>query len=52
MQHDQEHPVATPEVTPAESDGMPKFGKLLIVLAVAVAIMIALTYGSMLYYAN
>lgn len=51
MQNDQEPSLATSEAR-AESNGMPKFGKLLIVLAVAVAIIVALTYGSMAYYAN
>lgn len=49
MQNDQE---SSREVTAAESNGVPKFGKLLIVLAFAVAIVAALTYGSMLYYTN
>tara|TARA_R110001599_G_scaffold353676_1_gene595251 strand:+ start:316291 stop:316449 length:159 start_codon:yes stop_codon:yes gene_type:complete len=52
MQSDQDNPRTAHEVAPAESDGVPKFGKLLIVLAFAVAIVVALTYGSMLYYTN
>lgn len=52
MQNDHEPTLSTRKVPPAESNGVPKFGKLLIVLAFAVAIVSALTYGSMLYYTN
>lgn len=52
MQNDQNKPLDAQKESQTESNGMPKFGKLLIVLAFAVAIMVALTYGSMLYYTN
>lgn len=34
----------------AESDGNPKFGRLLLLLAFGVAIVVALTFGSQAYY--
>jgi hypothetical protein len=53
MQNDRDSQAAsTQSRQQAESDGAPKFGKLLIVLAFAVAIVVALTYGSMAYYSN
>jgi hypothetical protein len=53
MQNDHDSQRVSSQATQrAEADGVPKFGKLLIVLAFAVAIVVALTYGSMAYYAN
>lgn len=42
MQHPPEQPSGT--------DGSPKFGRLLIVLALAVAIVVVLTFASEAYY--
>jgi hypothetical protein len=33
-----------------QDNGMPKFGRLLIVLALAVMIVVAVTFGSMAYF--
>lgn len=53
MQNDQDSQrVSSQAKQQEESDGVPKFGKLLIVLAFAVAIIVALTYGSMAYYSS
>ena len=34
----------------SDSDGTPKFGRLLLLLAFGVAIVVALTFGSQAYY--
>jgi hypothetical protein len=39
-----------PEEQPTDSDGTPKFGRLLLVLALSLLIVVGLTFGSMLYY--
>lgn len=38
------------EETSSDSDGNPKFGRLLLLLAFGVAIVVALTFGSQAYY--
>jgi hypothetical protein len=51
MQEEQnDKPMQHPEEQASGADGMPKFGRLLIVLALAVAIMVILTFGSEAYY--
>ena len=53
MPQDQDSQLASHETKePEEANGVPKFGKLLIVLAFAVAIVVALTYGSKAYYSS
>lgn len=34
----------------AQDDGTPKFGRLLLVLAASILIVVALTFGSLAYY--
>lgn len=38
------------EEVSSDSDGTPKFGRLLLLLAFGVAIVVALTFGSQAYY--
>ena len=40
----------SPKKPVSQDDGMPKFGRLLIVLALAVMIVVAVTFGSMAYF--
>jgi len=44
------NPMNHPEEQPAGNDGQPKFGRLLIVLAAVVAIIVLVTWGSEAYY--
>lgn len=39
-----------PEDPPSDSDGTPKFGRLLLLLAFGVALVVLLTFGSQAYY--
>lgn len=50
MLNDNNNPMQHQEEQVSGSDGVPKFGRLLIVLAIVVAILIALTFGSLAYY--
>jgi len=47
---EQENPMQHPEEQPSGTDGYPKFGRLLLVLAASVLIVVALTFGSLAYY--
>ncbi|WP_308845615.1 hypothetical protein [Oxalicibacterium faecigallinarum] len=47
---DDKNPMQHPEEQPSGSDGNPKFGRLLLVLAASVLIVVALTFGSLAYY--
>jgi len=47
---EQENPMQHPEEQPSGTDGDPKFGRLLLVLAASVLIVVALTFGSLAYY--
>lgn len=44
------NPMGHPEEQPAGSDGEPKFGRLLIVLVLAVAIVVLAAWGSEAYF--
>ena len=44
------NPMNHPEEQPAGRDGQPKFGRLLIVLAAVVAIIVLVTWGSEAYF--
>ena len=44
------NPINHPEEQPAGTDGQPKFGRLLIVLAVVVAIIVLVTWGAEAYF--
>ena len=44
------NPMNHPEEPPTGTDGEPKFGRLLIVLALVVAIIVLVTWGSEAYY--
>lgn len=51
MQDDTEdNPMQHPAEQPSGTDGAPKFGRLLVVLAFAVLLVVLLTYGSEAYY--
>lgn len=41
-----------PEEQPVGDEGSPKFGRLLIVLAIAVILVVAITLGSEAYYSR
>lgn len=45
-----DNPMQHPEEQPSGSDGTPKFGRLLLVLAFGVLMVVALTFGSLAYY--
>jgi hypothetical protein len=45
-----ENPMQHPEEPPMGSDGTPKFGRLLIVLAFGLLMVVLLTFGSQAYY--
>ena len=47
---EQENPMQHPEEPSSGTDGDPKFGRLLLVLAASVLIVVALTFGSLAYY--
>ncbi len=47
--HDQDNPMQHPEEQPAGTEGGPQFGKLLIVLALAVILMGLVTWVSVEY---
>ncbi|HTH45091.1 MAG TPA: hypothetical protein VL528_08415 [Oxalicibacterium sp.] len=44
------NPMQHPEEQPSGADGNPKFGRLLLVLAFAVLLVVLLTFGSEAYY--
>jgi hypothetical protein len=44
------NPMNHPEEQPAGTDGQPQFGRLLVVLALAVLIIVAITIGSQAYF--
>lgn len=44
------NPMQHPAEQPSGADGTPKFGRLLVVLAFAVLLVVALTFGSEAYY--
>lgn len=44
------NPMNHPEEPPAGTDGSPKFGRLLIVLFLAVMLIAAITFGSEAFY--
>ncbi|HEY6772520.1 MAG TPA: hypothetical protein VI140_00975 [Oxalicibacterium sp.] len=46
----QTNPMQHPEEPPSGADGSPKFGRLLLLLAFAVLMVVALTFGSLAYY--
>ena len=51
MQDDAENnPMRHPAEQPSGADGAPKFGRLLLVLAFAVLLVVLLTFGSEAYY--
>jgi hypothetical protein len=51
MQDDADNnPMQHPEEQPSGADGVPKFGRLLLVLAFGVLIVVLLTFGSEAYY--
>lgn len=43
-------PDPLPPAPPSSSDGTPKFGRLLVVLALAMLAVVALTFGSEAYF--
>ncbi|WP_155835186.1 hypothetical protein [Herbaspirillum sp. RV1423] len=45
-----ENPMNHPDEQPAGVDGTPKFGRLLLVLILAVLIIVAITFGSEAFY--
>jgi hypothetical protein len=45
-----DNPMQHPEEQPTGADGTPKFGRLLLVLAFGVLMVVALTFGSLAYY--
>lgn len=52
MQESDNNPMQHPEEPPVGTDGNPKFGRLLIVLALGVLIVVGLTFGSLAYYTS
>jgi len=48
--NDQDNNPMPPEEQSSDRDGDPKFGRLLLVLAASVLIVVALTFGSLAYY--
>jgi len=44
------NPMQHPEEQPSGTDGTPKFGRLLVVLAFSILIVVLLTFGSEAYY--
>jgi hypothetical protein len=44
------NPMQHPEEQPSGTDGTPKFGRLLLVLAFSILIIVLLTFGSEAYY--
>lgn len=44
------NPMDHPEEPPFGADGTPRFGRLLIVLAIAVLLILAVTFGSQAYF--
>lgn len=46
----EENPMQHPEEQPSGADGSPKFGRLLLLLAFAVLMVVAVTFGSLAYY--
>ncbi len=45
-----QNPMKHPEEQPAGGDGSPKFGRLLVVLILAVLLIVAITFGSEAYF--
>lgn len=45
-----DHPAQSAEQPEADSDGTPKFGRLLIVLLCAVLLIVAITFATEAYY--
>lgn len=45
-----DNPMRHPDEQPSGTEGAPKFGRLLLVLAVGVLIVVLLTFGSEAYY--
>lgn len=52
MQESDNNPMQHPDEQPVGADGNPKFGRLLIVLAFGVLIVVGLTFGSLAYYTS
>jgi hypothetical protein len=52
MQESDNNPMQHPEEQASGTDGNPKFGRLLIVLACGVLIVVGLTFGSLAYYTS
>ncbi len=50
MSEDDRNPMQHPEELSSGADGQPKFGRLLLVLAAGVGIVVALTFGSLAWY--
>jgi hypothetical protein len=50
MRDEKDNPMQHPDEQPSGSDGTPKFGRLLLVLALGVLIVVVLTFGSEAYY--
>jgi hypothetical protein len=50
MDQQGDNPMHHPDEQPAGSDGSPKFGRLLLVLLVAVLAVVALAFGTQAYY--
>lgn len=46
----QANPMQHPEEQPSGADGSPRFGRLLLLLAFAVLMVVAVTFGSLAYY--
>jgi hypothetical protein len=47
-----QNPMQHPEEQPTGTDGAPRFGILLVVLACAVAAIVAITFGSAAWFAH
>jgi hypothetical protein len=50
MQDENDNPMQHPDEQPSGGEGTPKFGRLLLVLAISVLIVVLLTFGSEAYY--
>ena len=44
------NPMNHPDELPAGAEGTPRFGRLLIVLAIAVMLIVAVTFASQIYF--
>lgn len=52
MTDSSDNPIKRPAELPAASDDSPKFGRLLVVLVLAVLVMVAITFASEAYYSK